>query len=101
MGTNFYFGDAERFEKIHIGKRSAAGWYCWDCRITLRKDGESGVHQGDRAWHDRCPQCGKTRAKETIANGAAGLELGFNKSTPTRKTGVASGPRPRPAKQTA
>lgn len=48
MGTNFYLkghrGDDD--PKYHIGKRSAAGLYCWDCRITLCKGGESAIHRG-------------------------------------------------------
>ena len=37
MGTNFYIidKDQEYSEGRHIGKRSAAGWYCWDCGTTL------------------------------------------------------------------
>lgn len=38
MGTNFYFNGQ------HVGKRSAAGWYCWDCHKTLCADGEEFVH---------------------------------------------------------
>ena len=41
MGTNYYLkghrGDDN--PKYHIGKRSAAGLYCWDCHITLCKGG--------------------------------------------------------------
>lgn len=51
MGTNFYTIDITKNEKIdhmdpefHIGKRSAAGLYCWDCDITLCKDGKEFVH---------------------------------------------------------
>jgi len=39
MGTNFYFSSGG-----HIGKRSAAGWYCWDCKQTFCADGEKYVH---------------------------------------------------------
>ena len=83
MGTNFYA------EGIHIGKRSAAGWYCWDCGVTLCKGGESKVHY-DGGFYDRCPKCGKKPERETLENGAAGRELGFNKNTPAPKTGVKS-----------
>ncbi len=35
MGTNYYACDKETKEELyHIGKRSAAGHYCWDCGIT-------------------------------------------------------------------
>ena len=32
----------------HIGKRSAAGMYCWDCDDTLCPGGKSQVHAGGR-----------------------------------------------------
>ena len=53
MGTNFYWivtGTAavpsdvkvpieEDSPEVHIGKRSAAGPYCWDCGVTLCEGG--------------------------------------------------------------
>ena len=100
MGTNFYIRGHRRSDEHHIGKRSAAGAYCWDCGVTLCKTGKSGVHQGCRVkghqmfcncgWYDACPKCGKAPATEGLDKGAAGRELGFNKSTPQEKTGVAS-----------
>jgi hypothetical protein len=83
MGTNFYAGG------IHIGKRSAAGFYCWDCGVTLCKGGEAKVHY-DVGFYDRCPKCGKAPKRETLSEGAVGRELGFNKSKPAPKTGVQS-----------
>ncbi|MCF7795992.1 hypothetical protein K9M42_02765 [Patescibacteria group bacterium] len=77
MGCNFYI-EKENNETIHIGKRSAAGHYCWDCNITLCKEGEQGIHSSDSKWHERCPFCNKLPKNETIENSAAGLELGFN-----------------------
>ena len=53
MGTNYYVKTDDG--EVHIGKRSAAGWYCWDCRQTLCK---GRVHYGD-GYFDRCPICGK------------------------------------------
>ena len=56
MGTNFYTRDG-----LHIGKRSAAGTYCWDCRLTLCKGGEKAVHMsthGAHGFYDACPKCG-------------------------------------------
>lgn len=53
---------------IHIGKRSGAGYYCWDCRRTLCKDGESAIHQIHQAfgrWYNKCPECG-ARIKKTV-----------------------------------
>lgn len=123
MGTNFYFSNGG-----HIGKRSAAGWYCWDCKQTFCVNGEEHVHytklppneaelQRDRerllaypglspsgfptafenqwmrrdvTWHKKCPKCGKRPPNESIAEGAVGRELGFNKKLTSKKNGVTS-----------
>ena len=95
MGTNFYKLSKTRNQdnmdpKYHIGKRSAAGWYCWDCSITLCKDGPSKIHYSEYDWYDKCPNCGKKPIKENLDEGAVGRELGFNKSEFKRKTGVKS-----------
>ena len=89
MGTNFYAGSDSYNEDQHIGKRSAAGPYCWDCRITLKIGGEAKVHYGG-GFYDACPKCGATASKEDITSSSAGRELGFNKSAPMAKRGVAS-----------
>jgi hypothetical protein len=102
MGTNFY----NKVTEQHIGKRSAAGVYCWDCRVSLRRGGESEVHSGGRyimtypssqwaaerakEWHEVCPQCGNRPAEEGIDESSAGRELGFNTDPPKRKKGVSS-----------
>jgi hypothetical protein len=83
MGTNFYVAGS------HIGKRSAAGWWCWDCGITLCKGGPGMVHY-DAEWHKACPQCGKKPTDEGWSDGAAGRELGFNHKPFAKKAGVAS-----------
>lgn len=84
MGTNFYtLGDK------HIGKRSAAGLYCWDCGITLCRDGVGGIHQSRSEWLDHCPKCRTTRLNEGW-NSSAGRELGFNNAPFKKKSGVAS-----------
>jgi hypothetical protein len=95
MGTNFYFADhpAEDWHmdaEFHIGKRSAAGFYCWDCGETLCKGGVKFVHSGVIGWHDNCPKCGNTREQETLDNSSAGRELGFNTGKPKKKKGVRS-----------
>lgn len=77
MGTNFYIFNSER---QHIGKRSAAGLYCWDCMTTLCKDGETGIHTGKSEWHDKCPSCGKVYIPEPLEQSSAGVELGFAKT---------------------
>ena len=52
MGTNFYVRKLYKEHssvddcKIHIGKRCASGWWCWDCGVTLCKGGNSKIHSG-------------------------------------------------------
>lgn len=60
MGTNFYF-ELEG-QQVHLGKRSAAGLYCWDCDVTLCAEGVEGVHSSPAHWHRACPRCGATPA---------------------------------------
>ncbi len=119
MGTNFYiaktkvidpFTQEERIGRKHIGKRSAAGWYCWDCGVTLFARGAEFVHHGvrnvteadriraqfpkheidDRGWLLACPKCGKARpdGKDVLTRGAAARELGFDKTPFAPRTGV-------------
>ena len=83
MGTNYYAEDQ------HIGKRSAAGWYCWDCGVTLCKGGNDKVHL-ESEWYDKCPICGQSITEEDLDHSSAGRELGFNKDRPMKKTGVKS-----------
>ena len=85
MGTNFYLSD-----DTHIGKRSAAGPYCWDCRRTLCVQGTAAVHMSGRKWHDKCPICGKKREDESLDSSSGGRELGFNREPFEPKTGVKS-----------
>ena len=87
MGTNFYIRGYRQSDdpKFHVGKRSAAGLYCWDCDVSLCM-GE--VHSGRSQWYEACPKCGKKPTKEDLSVSASGRELGFNKSQPRVKTGV-------------
>jgi hypothetical protein len=91
MGTNFYLRGHRHDDspEFHIGKRSAAGLYCWDCDVTLCLEGESGVHHRS-TWYDACPSCGRSAAKESLGVSAVGRELGFNKSQPQAKKGIGS-----------
>ena len=100
MGTNFYWKtetnvlptgetvDDDRMNPaIHIGKRSAAGWYCWDCNLTLCIGGEAGIHN-NAGMHDKCPQCGGEKIKEGLKGGPVAVELGFAKPNRIKPTGV-------------
>jgi len=64
MGTNFYW-IAE--EEGHIGKRSGAGLWCYDCDVTLFKGDISRLHYGDGEWYTNCPVCGKTIGTTTCS----------------------------------
>ena len=103
MGTNFYLNgyvlesgeyvEGEEHDEdnpaVHIGKRSAAGPYCWDCNQTLIVGGESQIHK----WHTDvspcCPSCGATPANcDAFKEGAVAVELGFSEPNRVRPTGV-------------
>ena len=102
MGTNYYIkgydapideqeqNDNRWSPEWHIGKRSAAGLFCFDCGLSLCLGGAKGVHQGKYEWHNECPNCGMTYKKEGLENSSAGLELGFNKDYKALKTGVST-----------
>lgn len=87
MGTNFY-----TLTGFHIGKRSAAGMYCFDCNVSLCIAGEEKVHYifGREFWYEKCPKCGKSPDDENLGRSSAGLELGFNKDIMEKKSGVRS-----------
>ncbi|MGH9095132.1 MAG: hypothetical protein ACRDXE_08220 [Acidimicrobiales bacterium] len=64
MGTNFYVAETSRGagdeSDGHIGKRVAAGPYCWDCRRTFCPGGDAAVHDGGSwPWPKTCPGCGQ------------------------------------------
>jgi len=111
MGTNFFWMCIKKkplmktpFEsieleiddmdpRVHIGKRSAAGAYCWNCNVTLCRGGNSKIHDGyrDEKWHERCPKCGAEPTKsDGLTEGAAAVEMGFAKPRQLRPTGVTS-----------
>ena len=109
MGTNYYwmngfiedprqfgqFIDEAEIEmrddpRVHIGKRSAAGRWCWDCGVSLAREGTREVHYRS-TWHDACPACGKTWDESIpITRGTGGMELGFVKAADVPKVGVSS-----------
>ena len=85
MGMNYYKKPKDEVKitneneyELHIGKRSAAGFYCWDCNLTIL--GEARL----------CPMCHKSPVKEEISESAMGLELGFKKPNEEKPTGVRS-----------
>ncbi len=97
MGTNFYLMRGVKVPSSntikHIGKRSAAGIYCWDCGVSLASSSLRLLHSSVNECGyplESCPICGKTKDKEDLSNNSAGRELGFNKSDPMRKKGVKS-----------
>lgn len=85
MGTNFY-----KMNGAHIGKRSAARMYCFDCNVTLCAGGPNAVHEGRSNWYDQCPQCGKKWIPGKMEESSAGLELGFNKNPINANEGLKS-----------
>lgn len=85
MGTNYYILDG-----THIGKRSAAGMYCYDCGITLCKTGKDKIHHHESDWFETCPVCGKTPIEENLSESSVGRELGFNNGPFKTKIGVKS-----------
>ena len=76
--------------QVHIGKRSAAGRYCWDCGSvfhTHTMEIHSGRDSGDLG---SCPGCGKPAKINSFAKSSAGVELGFVKSKEVPKKGIGS-----------
>ena len=103
MGTNFYWhipeliplptGEQLTVElddpAVHIGKRSAAGWYCWDCRATFCLTGEGAIHYSALSRRsETCPRCGAEKPDLKLRGGAAGIELGFRDADVHVPTGV-------------
>ena len=94
MGTNFYWVGHRRGESVqeHIGKRSAAGRYCYDCGSTFNQDGTQSVHGNGsrRGWSEVCPCCGKSPEKDKEQYHAAYVELGFQKPCDVKPEGIAT-----------
>ncbi len=99
MGTNFFLRNRRKVTDQllrelhengpHIGKRSPAGWYCWDCKISLCKQGEEAVHFCESKWNDNCPKCGLPRPEiASLTTGAVAREIGLDDSDYAVKTGV-------------
>jgi hypothetical protein len=92
----------------HLGKRSAAGPYCWDCNITLCIQGNNRIHfsswkNKEKEWYTACPKCKKCEEdnfpnrfervtgepQKVVAANPLMVELGLNKPNRKRPTGVA------------
>ena len=93
MGTNFYWkDDGPKYDAeynylwVHLGKRSAAGRYCFDCRRTLCEEGEQAIHSGHGRMLTACPDCGAT--SQPKAHSAVGVELGWTSAATVKLTGV-------------
>lgn len=54
---NEKINDFTEKEGYHIGKRSAAGYYCKKCNVTLCDGGFAGIHSSDTSFYDECPIC--------------------------------------------
>lgn len=81
MGLNIYVYDKKSVDGrgAHIGKRSAHGVWCWDCKEEAKLTNSSFT----------CFFCGQQREKndKTLFNPAF-RELGFDRSNPSSKKGV-------------
>lgn len=51
---------------IHIGKRNAAGYYCYDCGTTLNKGGTTEIYLGNTGPDSSMPICPVCHAKYDI-----------------------------------
>lgn len=74
MGMNIYTVDG-----IHIGKRWAAGIWCWDCREQ--------IIEGDVYRCEHIKEWAESSDREVGYNPAM-RELGFDKSEPTEHKGI-------------
>lgn len=100
-------GESEDHPKFHIGKRAAAGLYCWDCGIPLvrpgtRRDGYGEVYMDADVVHGgrhtdahptSCPLCTRyyvppAKLDLSAPGHPAGVELGFAKPLEHRPTGI-------------
>jgi hypothetical protein len=96
MGTNFYLIKKQSCDHCgrkaeegpHVGKRSAAGLFCYACKLSLCVDGNEAVHRGHTAWAKACRNCGAEPVKDDNASGM--VELGFAKPRTDKPSDVRS-----------
>lgn len=74
---------------VHIGKRSAAGLYCWKCNVTLCIGGVEKIHYGRNNWYSVCPICHEAPINES-QQGSGYVELGLAEPKPERPYDVRS-----------
>lgn len=79
MGLNVY-----TLDKVHIGKRTADGVWCWNCRVRA-KIIEDPMDSKKFFWY--CPKCGQKGCNETLYSPVA-RELGFDESNPRKHIGI-------------
>ena len=95
MSTNFYWISKEAVQdsiQVHIGKRSAAGSYCFDCGTTLYDGGTVSIHTGDNnevygRWLGACPSCSK-KASDTHSSKSNSIDTINNLSPFSSKSGI-------------
>lgn len=95
MSTNFYWISKETDQdsiQNHIGKRSAAGSYCFDCGTTLYEGGTDSIHTGENnkvlgGWLEACPSCGK-KASDNYSSKSNSIETVNNLSPFSSKRGI-------------
>lgn len=78
MGMNIY--KLKKNGGEHIGKRWAAGVWCWDCRVKAERD--------HLAMFWFCPKCAQRCSERTLAFNPAFRELGFDKTKERKHIGV-------------
>lgn len=86
MGMNLY-----TLKGVHIGKRSAVGIWCWDCKVDLnpKVDIFGEIRKGNEIPMERvCPSCGKKAIAGKTKYNPACRELGFNKDDPKSHRGI-------------
>lgn len=75
---------------IHIGKRSAAGLFCWDDSLTLCIGGKDMLHREGVRFFEACPLCGRhpsTTARDEVATD---VEDGITREHGDRTSGVSN-----------
>lgn len=74
----------------HIGKRSAAGIWCWDCKVPMYDESVQVPLAGITIPKqlDACPNCGKKYVEKKSKFNPAMRELGFDKSKPKKRVGI-------------